>query len=163
MAAKTSSKIYTFLWYAKEAEEAAKFYTSVFPDSRVDRVTPLLSESPSGPPGSVKVVDFTLFGQRFQAMTAGPHHEFNDAMSIVVECDDQAELDRYWHALLEGGGKQQACGWLIDRYGVRWQIVPRILNEMMNDRDPARSKRVTDAMLKMVKLDIATIEEAYRS
>ena len=163
MAAKTSSKIYTHLWYAKEAEEAAKFYTSVFPDSRVDRVTPLLSESPSGPPGSVKVVDFTLFGQRFQAMTAGPHHEFNDAMSIVVECDDQAELDRYWNALLEGGGKPQACGWLIDRFGVRWQIVPSVLNEMMNDKDPGRSKRATDAMLKMVKLDIATIEKAYRS
>jgi predicted 3-demethylubiquinone-9 3-methyltransferase (glyoxalase superfamily) len=163
MASKSSSKIYPFLWYAKEAEEAAKYYTSVFPDSRVDRVTPLLSESPSGPPGSVKVVDFTLFGQRFQAMTAGPHHEFNDAISIVVECDDQAELDRYWIALLEGGGKAQACGWLIDRFGVRWQIVPRILNEMMNDKDPARSKRVTDAMLKMVKLDVAAIEKAYRS
>ena len=163
MASKASSKIFTFLWYAKDAEGAAKFYASVFPDSRVERVTPLLSESPSGPPGSVKVVDFTLFGQRFQAMTAGPHHDFNDAISIVVECDDQAELDRYWGALIEGGGKPQACGWLIDRYGVRWQIVPRILNEMMNDRDPARSKRVTDSMLKMVKLDIAALEKAYRS
>ena len=163
MASKTSSKIYTFLWYAKEAEEAAKFYASVFPDSRVDRVTPFLSESPSGPPGSVKVVDFTLFGQRFQAMSAGPHHEFNDAMSIVVECDDQAELDRYWNALLEGGGKPQACGWLIDRFGVRWQIVPGVLNEMMNDKDPARSKRVTDAMMKMVKIDVAALEKAYRS
>ena len=163
MASKTSSKIYTFLWYAKEAEEAAKFYASVFPDSRVDRVTPFLSESPSGPPGSVKVVDFTLFGQRFQAMSAGPHHEFNDAMSIVVECDDQAELDRYWNALLEGGGKPQACGWLNDRFGVRWQIVPGVLNEMMNDKDPARSKRVTDAMMKMVKIDVAALEKAYRS
>jgi predicted 3-demethylubiquinone-9 3-methyltransferase (glyoxalase superfamily) len=163
MASKASAKIYTHLWYAKDAEGAAKFYASVFPDSRVDRVTPLLSESPSGPPGSVKVVDFTLFGQRFQAMTAGPHHDFNDAISIVVECDNQAELDRYWNALIEGGGKPQACGWLIDRYGLRWQIVPRVLNEMMNDRDPARSKRVTDAMLKMVKLEIAALEKAYRS
>ncbi len=163
MASKASAKIYTHLWYAKDAEGAAQFYASVFPDSRVDRVTPLLSESPSGPPGSVKVVDFTLFGQRFQAMTAGPHHDFNDAISIVVECDNQAELDRYWDALIEGGGKPQACGWLIDRYGLRWQIVPRVLNEMMNDRDPARSKRVTDAMLKMVKLEIAALEKAYRS
>ena len=163
MASKPSAKIYTFLWYAKEAEEAAKFYASVFPDSRVDRVTPLLSESPSGPPGSVKVVDFTLFGQRFQAMTAGPHHDFNDAISIVVECDNQAELDRYWNALIEGGGKPQACGWLIDRYGLRWQIVPKVLNDMMNDKDPARSKRVTDALLKMIKLDIAALEKAYRS
>ena len=111
----------------------------------------------------MKVVDFTLFGQRFQAMTAGPHHEFNDAISIVVLCDDQAELDRYWNALLEGGGKPQACGWLIDRFGLRWQIVPAILDEMMRDKDPARSKRVTDAMLKMVKLDIAALEKAYRS
>jgi predicted 3-demethylubiquinone-9 3-methyltransferase (glyoxalase superfamily) len=162
-ALKGRSKIFTHFWYAKEAEEAARFYASIFPDSRVDRVTPLLSESPSGPPGSVKVVDFTLFGQRFQAMTAGPHDQFNDAISIVVLCDDQAELDRYWNALLEGGGKPQACGWLIDRFGLRWQIVPAILDELMGDKDPARSKRVTDAMLKMVKLDIAALQKAYRS
>jgi predicted 3-demethylubiquinone-9 3-methyltransferase (glyoxalase superfamily) len=162
MAKKGRSRIYTFLWYAKEAEEAAKFYASIFPDSRVDRVTPMLSESPSGPPGSVKVVDFTLFGQRFQAMTAGPHHDFNDAISIVVECDDQAELDRYWTALLAKGGKEQACGWLIDRFGLRWQIVPAVLGDMMSDKDPVRSRRVTDAMLKMIKLDIAVLEKAYR-
>ena len=163
MASRGRAKIHTFLWYAKEAEEAARFYASIFPDSRVDRVTPLMSESPSGPPGSVKVVDFTLFGHRFQAMTAGPHHDFNDAISIVVSCDDQAELDRYWNALLEGGGKPQACGWLIDRFGVRWQIVPAIFDEMMSDKDPAVSKRVTDAMLQMVKFDIAALEKAYRS
>jgi predicted 3-demethylubiquinone-9 3-methyltransferase (glyoxalase superfamily) len=162
MAKKGRSRIYTFLWYAKEAEEAAKFYASIFPDSRVDRVTPMLSESPSGPPGSVKVVDFTLFGQRFQAMTAGPHHDFNDAISIVVECDDQAELDRYWTALLAKGGKEQACGWLTDRFGLRWQIVPAVLGDMMSDKDPVRSRRVTDAMLKMIKLDIAALEKAYR-
>ena len=156
-------KIYTHLWYAKDAEEAARFYASVLPDSRVDRVTPLLSESPSGPPGSVKVVDFTLLGQRFQAMTAGPHHDFNDAISIVVECDDQAELDRYWTAFLEGGGRAQACGWLTDRFGGRWQIVPRILDEMMRDQNAARSKKVTDAMMKMVKIDVAALEKAYRS
>jgi len=163
MAAKASAKIFPFLWYAKEAEEAAKFYASIFPDSRVDRVTALLSESPSGPPGSVKIVNFTLFGQPFQAMSAGPHHEFNDAISMVVLCDNQAELDRYWNALLEGGGKPQACGWLIDRFGLRWQIVPAVLDEMMRDKDNARSKGVTDALLKMVKLDIAALEKAYRS
>ena len=157
------AKIFPFLWYAKEAEQAAKFYASIFPDSRVDRVTTMQSESPSGPPGSVKVVDFTLFGQRFQAMTAGPHHEFNDAVSIVVLCEDQAELDRYWNALLEGGGKPQACGWLIDRFGVRWQIVPAVFEKMMQDKDPARSKKVTDAMLQMIKFDIAALEKAYRS
>src|SRR6266850_7425420 len=161
--AKASAKIFPFLWYAKEAEQAAKFYASIFPDSRVDRVTTMQSESPSGPPGSVKVVDFTLFGQPFQAMTAGPHHEFNDAVSMVVLCEDQKELDRYWNALLEGGGKPQACGWLIDRFGLRWQMVPAVLDGMMREGDAARSKRVTDAMLKMVKLDIAVLEKAYRS
>jgi len=157
------AKIFPFLWYATEAEQAATFYASIFPDSRVDRVTALQSESPSGPPGSVKVVDFTLLGQRFQAMTAGPHHEFNDAVSITVLCEDQAELDRYWNALLEGGGRPQACGWLIDRFGLRWQIVPAVFEKMMRDEDPARSKKVTDAMLKMVKFDIAELEKAYRS
>jgi predicted 3-demethylubiquinone-9 3-methyltransferase (glyoxalase superfamily) len=162
MALKTGPKIFTHLWYAKEAEEAAQFYASIFPDSHVDRITPLLSESPSGPPGSVKVVDFTLFGQRFQAISAGPHHEFNDAISLVVLCESQVELDRYWNALLEGGGEEQACGWLKDRFGLRWQIVPSILDELMRDQDPARSKRVTDEMLKMIKLDIAALEKAYR-
>lgn len=160
---KSNAKIFPHLWYAKEAEEAARFYASIFPNSRVDHVTELQSESPSGPPGSVRVVDFTLFGQRFQAISAGPHHEFNDAISMVVLCDDQAELDRYWNALLEGGGQPQACGWLIDRFGLRWQIVPAVLDEMMRDPDPARSKRVTDALLKMVKVDIAALEQAYRS
>jgi predicted 3-demethylubiquinone-9 3-methyltransferase (glyoxalase superfamily) len=162
MARASTSKIFPHLWYAKDAEAAARLYTSIFPDSRVDSVTALQSESPSGPPGSVKVVGFTLFGQRFQAITAGPHHEFNDAISLVVLCDDQAELDRYWNALLEGGGKPQACGWLIDRFGLRWQIVPAALDEWMGTGDPARSKRVSDAFLKMIKLDIAALERAYR-
>ena len=162
MASKTKSRIYTHLWYAREAEEAARLYTSIFPDSRVDGVWALPTDSPAGPAGSVKVVDFTLFGQRFQAMTAGPHHDFNDAISIVVECEDQAELDRYWNALLQGGGKAQACGWLIDKFGVRWQIVPRMLEELMGSDDVAPAKRVADAMLKMVKLDIATLQKAWR-
>jgi len=160
MGVKRSSKIFPHLWYAKEAEEAAAFYASIFPDSRVDRVTPLLSDSPSGPAGSVKVVDFTLFGQRFQAISAGPLDPFNHAISLVVVCNDQAELDRYWDALLKGG-KAEACGWLKDKYGVSWQIVPAVMDEMMSDKDPVRSKRVTDAMLKMVKLDIAKLQAAY--
>ena len=163
MATKARTKIYTHLWYAKEAEEAAKFYASVFPDSRVDRVWALPSDSPSGPARSVKVVDFTVLGQRFQAMSAGPHHDFNDAISLVVLCDDQAELDRYWNALIEGGGKPQACGWLIDRFGVRWQIVPAMLDKLMGDAERGRAKKVSDAFLKMVKLDIAALEKAYRS
>jgi predicted 3-demethylubiquinone-9 3-methyltransferase (glyoxalase superfamily) len=157
-----NAKIHTFLWYAKEAEQAAALYAAIFPNSRVERVWAMPTGSPSGPAGSVKLVDFTLFGQRFQAMTAGPHHDFNDAISLVVSCDDQQELDRYWDALLDGGGKTQACGWLIDRFGVRWQIVPVVLDTMMHDADPARAKRVTEAMLTMIKLDIATLEKAYR-
>lgn len=160
--AATRTKIFPFLWYAKDAEEAAKLYASIFPDSHVDRVTTMQSDSPSGPPGSVTVVNFTLLGQPFQAMTAGQHHEFNDAISIMVLCEDQQELDRYWNAILESGGKPQACGWINDRYGVRWQICPRRLEEMMADPDPVRSKRASDAMMKMVKLDIAELEKAYR-
>ena len=162
-ATKTRQKIFTALWYAKDADAAAQFYASIFPDSRVDRVWALPADSPSGSAGAVKVVEFTLLGQRFQAMTAGPHHDFNDAISIVVECDDQQELDRYWNALIEGGGKPQACGWLIDRYGLRWQIVPAVLNELMQDREPDRAKRVAEAMLKMVKLDVAALQKAARS
>ena len=162
MATNQRAKLFPALWYAKEAEQAAKFYVSIFPDSRVDAVTPLPADTPSGPAGSVKVVDFTLFGQRIQAMTAGPHDEFNDAMSLVVLCKDQAELDRYWSAIQEGGGKPQACGWITDRWGVRWQIVPAAMDEMMRDKDAARLKRVTEAMLKMVKLDLAVLEKAYR-
>jgi predicted 3-demethylubiquinone-9 3-methyltransferase (glyoxalase superfamily) len=162
MATRSRAKIFPHHWYAREAEEAARCDASIFPDSRVDRVTALPSESPSGPAGSVKVVDFTLFGQRFQAITAGPHHEFNDAISLVVECDDQAELERYWDALLDHGGRPQACGWLIDRFGVRWQIVPARLDELMHGPDAAAARRVTETMLKMVKLDIAALERAHR-
>ena len=133
-----TSKIFPHLWYAREAEEAAQFYASIFPDSRVDRVTTLQSDTPSGPPGTVKVVDFTLFGQRFQAISAGPLDPFNHAISIVVTCESQDELDRYWNALLEGG-KAEACGWLRDRYGLSWQIVPAAFDEMMGDPDPVRS------------------------
>jgi predicted 3-demethylubiquinone-9 3-methyltransferase (glyoxalase superfamily) len=153
-------KITPFLWYANEAEEAAAFYASVFPDSRVTRVTTLPSESPSGPPGSVKVVEFVLFGQPFMAMSAGPLDPFNHAVSFVVKCGDQAELDRYWNALLDGGSPEQ-CGWLKDRFGVSWQIVPAVLGEMMADPDRAKAKRASDAMLRMVKIDIAELEAAF--
>jgi predicted 3-demethylubiquinone-9 3-methyltransferase (glyoxalase superfamily) len=153
-------KITPFLWYAKEAEEAARFYCSIFPDSRIGRVTTMQSESPSGPPGSVKVVEFVLFGQRFTAMSAGPLDPFNHAISFVVNCEYQAEVDRYWTALLEGGSAEQ-CGWLRDRYGVAWQIVPTALTKLMADPDPVRAKRVSDAMLKMVKIDVAALQAAY--
>ena len=153
-------RITPFLWYSQEAEEAARFYASIFPDSRVVRVTALPSESPSGPPDSVKVVEFVLFGQAFVAMSAGPLDPFNHAISFVVNCDNQAELDRYWNALLEGGSPEQ-CGWLKDRYGLSWQIVPSALGKMMGDADRAKAKRASDAMLKMVKIDIAALESAF--
>lgn len=161
MTVNRTSKIFTHLWYAAEAEEAARFYAAVFPDSHVDAVTPLPSDSPSGPAGAAVIVDFTLFGQRFQALTAGPHHEFNDAISLVVMCDDQAELDRYWEALLANGGREQACGWLTDRYGVRWQIVPRMVDDLLRTGEREGTKRMSDALLKMVKLDIAALQAAY--
>src|SRR5215470_16019959 len=153
-------KITPFLWYAKDAEEAAAFYTSIFPDSRVTRVTAMQSESPSGPPGSVKVVEFVLFGQKFVAMTAGPLDPFNRAVSFVVNCESQAELDRYWNALLEGGSAE-ACGWLKDRFGLSWQIVPTVLGQMMASADRTRAKRASDAMLKMIKIDIAALQAAF--
>ena len=153
-------RIFPHLWYVREAEEAARFYTSIFPDSRVDRITAIPADTPTGPAGSVKVVDFTLFGQRFQAMSAGPLDPFNHAISLVVLCKDQAELDHYWDALLSGGSAE-ACGWLKDKYGVSWQIVPAVLDEMMADPDPERGRRTTEVMLKMVKLDIAALQRAY--
>jgi predicted 3-demethylubiquinone-9 3-methyltransferase (glyoxalase superfamily) len=153
------ARIVPHLWYSREAEEAARFYASIFPDSHVDRVTALPNETPSGPPGSVKIVEFTLFGQPFQAISAGPLDAFNHAVSFIVNCEDQAEVDRYWNALLDGG-KAEQCGWLKDRYGLSWQIVPTALGKLMTDPDLAKAKRVGDAMLKMVKLDIAKLEAA---
>jgi len=161
MAIRRGDKIFPSFWYVKEAEDAARFYASIFPDSKVERVVPLPVDTPSGPAGSVKVVDFTLFGQRLQAFSAGPLDPFNHAISMVVLCEDQAELDRYWNGLLQGGGKEEQCGWLRDRYGLAWQIVPRVMDEMMADKDVSRAKRVATAMLQMVKLDIAKLTAAY--
>jgi predicted 3-demethylubiquinone-9 3-methyltransferase (glyoxalase superfamily) len=160
MAAKPIQKIVPHLWYTKDAEEAAKFYASIFPDSRVDRVTPIPAETPSGPPGSVPVVEFTLFGQSFMAISAGPLDPFNHSISFMVRCDTQAEIDRYWTALLEGGTPEQ-CGWLRDRYGVCWQITPAPLEDWMADSDRNSARRVVEAMLKMQKFDIAKLQAAY--
>jgi predicted 3-demethylubiquinone-9 3-methyltransferase (glyoxalase superfamily) len=154
------SKIVPHLWYSEHAAEAAKFYTSIFPDSHVDSATPLAADSPSGPAGSVQVVEFTLAGQPFLAISAGPMDPFNHAVSFVVNCADQAEVDRYWNALSAGGTIEQ-CGWLRDRYGLCWQIVPTVLGEMMKDADRDRARRVMEAMLKMKKLDIEGLRRAY--
>ena len=153
-------KITPFLWYAEKADEAAAFYAGIFPDSRVTGVTTLPVVSPSGPPGSVKIVEFELFGQAFTAMSAGPLEPFNHAVSFVVNCDDQAEIDRYWSALLEGG-TAEACGWLRDRYGLSWQIVPTAMSRMMSSPDRAAAARAAQVMMTMVKFDIAALERAF--
>jgi predicted 3-demethylubiquinone-9 3-methyltransferase (glyoxalase superfamily) len=154
-------KITPFLWYAREAEEAARLYTSIFPDSRITGISTMPTDSPSGPAGSVKVVAFQLFGQDFTAMTATGNEPFNHAVSLMVDCEDQAEVDRYWDALLQDGGRPEACGWLRDRFGVAWQIVPRVLLEMIGAPDRAAAKRAADAMMGMVKLDVAGLRAAY--
>ena len=147
------------LWYSEKAEEAVAFYASLLPDSRVDSVTVLPADTPSGPAGSVKVVEFTLLGQPFLALSAGPLDAFNHAISFMVECEDQAEIDRLWAALSEGG-QIERCRWLKDRYGLYWQIVPAALGTMMKDKERARAKRVGEAMLQMTKFDIAALKEA---
>lgn len=119
------------------------------------------SESPSGPGGSVKIVEFDLCGQAFVAMSAGQLDPFNHAVSFVVNCDDQTELDRYWNALIENGGFSEHCGWLKDRFGLSWQTVPIVLQEMVSDPDRAKAKRATDAMMKIVKIDIAALHAAF--
>jgi predicted 3-demethylubiquinone-9 3-methyltransferase (glyoxalase superfamily) len=155
------AKIRPHLWFAKGAKEAAEFYASVFPDSRVDGVTTIPAETPSGPPGTVEIVNFTLCSQQFIALGAGELDPFNHAISLYVLCEDQAEVDRYWDALLEGGTTEQ-CGWLRDRYGVAWQIIPKQLEELCGSSDKAVAKAATEAMLKMVKIDVAALEAAAR-
>lgn len=154
-------RIVPHLWFSREAQEAARFYVSVFPDSRIDRVTALPADSPSGAAGTVEVVEFTLFGQAFMAISAGPHDAFNDAVSFLVRCSSQAEIDRYWNALLQDGGKPVACGWLIDRFGVRWQVVPSILGELIGAADKAAAKGAMQTLLKQVKVDVAALQSAF--
>lgn len=149
------------LWFEGDAEEAIDFYVSVFPNSRIDRKAPGAIDWPGGQAGDVLIIEFTLAGQAYQALNGGPNDAFNDRVSLSVLCEDQAEVDRYWEALTADGGKPIMCGWLQDKYGVRWQIVPRAFFEMMQDDDPAKSKRVTEAMMGMIKLDLAELEQAY--
>ena len=162
MPKRSSTRVVPHLWYVKEAEKAARFYTKIFPRSRVDKVWSLGSESPAGRAGSVSCVEFRLFGQPFFAMSAGPHDPFNDAISFGVYCRSQAEVDRYWNALLKNGGKPVACGWLIDKFGVRWQIVPTALLDMMADRDQKKAARVATEMQQQIKFDIAKLKRAFK-
>ncbi|MBB1497595.1 VOC family protein [Paracoccus sp. MC1862] len=154
------TRLIPHLWYNSEAEEAARFYASVIPDSRIDHVTTMPIETPSGPPGSVTIVEFTLAGQPMVGFTGGPMDTFNHAISLMVECDTQGEIDRIWDALLDGGAPEQ-CGWLRDRWGVAWQIAPKRLAEMMRSNDRAAAARTAQAMMGMVKLDLAELERAF--
>jgi predicted 3-demethylubiquinone-9 3-methyltransferase (glyoxalase superfamily) len=145
-------KITTFLWFDDQAEEAAGFYTSLFKDSRVLEVTP-------GPAGSAMVVTFELAGQRFIALNGGPEFKFTEAVSLYVDCDSQEEVDELWAKLTEGGEESQ-CGWLKDKYGLSWQIIPRRLQELIGDPDPERAQRAVQAMLGMGKIDVQGLEDA---
>lgn len=154
-------KTATCLWFEHEAEEAANFYVSIFPESRVEHEVRSHADWPGGKAGDVVVVGFVLMGQPYQALNGGPSEPFNDRVSVVVPCEDQAEIDHYWKALTAHGGEPVMCGWLKDRYGVRWQVVPRVFYELVQDRDAEKSRRVMEAMMQMVKLDIAALEAAY--
>src|SRR5262245_2705631 len=153
-------KIKTFLWYDADAEEAVKLYVSIFKNSRIVEVA-RYGEAGPGPKGSVMTVEFELEGQRFIALNGGPHFKFTEAISLSVECDTQQEIDELWSKLLSGGGQASQCGWLKDKFGLSWQINPRVLGEMFADKDAKKVKRAMEAMLKMKKMDIAALERAY--
>jgi predicted 3-demethylubiquinone-9 3-methyltransferase (glyoxalase superfamily) len=152
-------KISPFLWFDTEAEEAASFYTSLFPNSRITQVTHYGSAGPREE-GLVMTVAFELDGQSFTALNGGPQYTFTEAVSFSVDCADQAEIDRYWDALVADGGQEIACGWLRDKFGLAWQIVPRRLIELLSDPDKEKAQRVNAAMLEMTKFDVAELERA---
>ncbi len=152
-------KIVTFLTFNDQAEAAVKLYTSLFKNSRVLQTT-RYGDSGPGPKGSVMTIAFELEGQRFVALNGGPHFHFSEGISLSVDCDTQAELDRLWDGLA-AGGKEVQCGWLTDRFGVSWQIVPAGITELVGDKDPVKAKRTMEAMFKMVKLDIAALRRAH--
>jgi predicted 3-demethylubiquinone-9 3-methyltransferase (glyoxalase superfamily) len=154
-------KVYPCLWFDGKAEEAATFYCSLLPDSRIDKVWRSPADTPSGPAGDVLLVDFTVAGQQLQALDGGPDFRFNEAVSLVIECDDQAEVDRLWDTLTADGGEPGPCGWLKDRYGLSWQIVPKELNEMLDDPDTAAAARAMEAMLKMGKIEVDELRRAF--
>ncbi len=151
---------YPCLWFDGGAEEAAEFYSAILPDSHVDRVWRSPADTPSGPAGTPLTVDFTLMGNRIQGLNGGPEFRFNESVSFVVECDGQAEVDRLWDALTADGGEPGPCGWLKDRFGLSWQIVPRELNELVSDPDPDRARRAMEAMLQMGKIDVDELRRA---
>jgi len=163
MTARIAQKITPFLWFNDQAEEAADFYTSIFKNSKIGKVTRYDEEAagPTGrPPGSVMTIEFELEGQRFVGLNGGPHFKFTEAVSFVINCETQEEVDHFW-SKLSAGGEESRCGWLKDKFGLSWQVVPVVLIEMLADKDAAKAKRVTHAMLQMDKIDIPTLQKAY--
>jgi predicted 3-demethylubiquinone-9 3-methyltransferase (glyoxalase superfamily) len=158
-------KITPFLWFDHQAEEAASFYTSIFMNSRITGVTrydEAGAKASGRPAGTVMTVAFQLEGQEFLALNGGPHFKFTEAISFVINCESQEEMDHYWEKLSAGGDeKAQQCGWLKDRYGLSWQVVPRMLGQLLNDPNPAKSRRIMEAVLQMKKIDIETLRRAY--
>ncbi|MGH6820164.1 MAG: VOC family protein [Methylocella sp.] len=155
----TGQKIKTFLWFDTQAEEAVNHYMAAFKDSKISYIA-RYGEGGPGPAGQAMIVEFALAGQQFIALNGGPHFKFTEAISLLVTCEDQAEIDRLWDHLVSGGSPSQ-CGWLKDRYGLSWQIVPRRFMEMMQNKDAAKTGRVMAAMMQMVKFDVAALEKAY--
>jgi predicted 3-demethylubiquinone-9 3-methyltransferase (glyoxalase superfamily) len=152
-------KITPFLWFDSQAEDAAKFYVSIFDNSRILKVVRYGAAGP-GPEGTVMTVAFELNGMKFTALNGGPLFKFNESVSFVINCETQAEIDRLWEKLTAGGGQESRCGWLKDRYGLSWQVVPTVLPELLSDRDAAKAQRAMKAMMGMGKLDIAALKEA---
>src|SRR5438552_14235311 len=157
--ANITQKITPFLWFDTNAEEAANFYTSIFKNSSIDGKS-YYGEGGPGPTGSVMVVAFTLNGQKFTALNGGPTYKLTEAISFMVNCESQEEVDHYWNKLTEGGQEVQ-CGWLKDKFGLSWQVVPTILSKLLSDPDPQKSQRVMHAMLQMKKIDIPALQKAY--
>ena len=154
------TRITPCLWFEGNALEAAEFYTSIFPESSIRDVHRAKADTPGNKEGGVLLVSFTLAGRTYQALNGPAHDKFNDAISLSVNCEDQAEVDRLWAGLLAYGGRPVQCGWLKDRFGLSWQIVPKRLPELLSDPDPAKAKRVMKAMMGMIKLDVAALEAA---
>ncbi|HYJ82844.1 MAG TPA: VOC family protein [Allosphingosinicella sp.] len=154
-------KITPVLWFDRNGEEAANFYVSLLPDSRIDRVTRSPADYPSGKEGDVITVDFTLAGRQYQVLNGGPNFKFNEAVSFMIHCEDQAEVDRLWEALSADGGQPVQCGWLKDRYGLFWQICPEEMLTMLASDDRPAARRAFEAMMGMVKLDLAELRRAF--